>query len=389
MKVAVIAPTYIPSIRANSLQVMKMTQAIAILGIDVRLLVPEDSGDSQINDRSWRFLSNHYGIDNPFSIEWLPSRPGLRKYDYAWYAVNRAQKWNADVIYTRLPQAAGLASLRNLSTILEVHDFPQGTMGPILFQLFINGKGSRRLIVISKVLAADLRTKFGSPVVPPFTLILPDGVDLDRYRELPKPSESRRQLEQSHENLVGKVDPEIFSVGYSGHLYLGRGISLILEMAQRLPEMNFLLVGGDPSDVNQLKRILVNRHLHNVILTGFIPNADLPRYQSACDVLLMPYQRQVSASSGGDISRYLSPMKLFEYMACGRAICSSDLPVFNEVLSPEIAILLPPDEVNAWVAALQKLADRPQLRNKLASNARVAAEDFTWDNRAKQIFVGI
>jgi glycosyltransferase involved in cell wall biosynthesis len=262
-------------------------------------------------------------------------------------------------------------------------------MGPILFQLFINGKGSRRLIVISKVLAADLRTKFGSPVVPPFTLILPDGVDLDRYRELPKPSESRRQLEQSHENLVGKVDPEIFSVGYSGHLYLGRGISLILEMAQRLPEMNFLLVGGDPSDVNQLKRILVNRHLHNVILTGFIPNADLPRYQSACDVLLMPYQRQVSASSGGDISRYLSPMKLFEYMACGRAICSSDLPVFNEVLSPEIAILLPPDEVNAWVAALQKLADRPQLRNKLASNARVAAEDFTWDNRAKQIFVGI
>jgi glycosyltransferase involved in cell wall biosynthesis len=59
------------------------------------------------------------------------------------------------------------------------------------------------------------------------------------------------------------------------------------------------------------------------------------------------------------------------------------------VLSPEIAILLPPDEVNAWVAALQKLADRPQLRNKLASNARVAAEDFTWDNRAKQIFVGI
>ena len=212
---------------------------------------------------------------------------------------------------------------------MEVHDYPQGTMGPILFQMFLNGKGSKRLVVISKVLAADLRTKFGSPEVPPFTLILPDGVDMDRYRELPEPPDSRRQLVKYLEILGGHFDPELFTVGYSGHLYPGRGISIILEIAQRLPEMNFLIIGGDPSDINRLKRNLANRQFHNVVLTGFVPNAVLPKYQSACDVLLMPYQRQVSASSGGDISRYLSPMKLFEYMACGRAICSSDLPVFN------------------------------------------------------------
>ena len=90
---------------------------------------------------------------------------------------------------------------------------------------------------------------------------------------------------------------------------------------------NFLIVGGEPQDVENLRQRVRVIGLKNVILTGFVPNARLPLYQAACDVLLMPYQRQVAASSGGDIARYLSPMKLFEYMACERPIISSDLPV--------------------------------------------------------------
>lgn len=389
MRVAVIAPTYLPSRRANTLQVMKMTQAVANLDNEVRLAVPEDSGDLQINDRNWGSLSQHYGLDNQFSIEWFPSRSGLRKYDYAWYAVAWARRWKADIIYTRLLQAAALASSQNLGTILEVHDYPQGTMGPILFRLFLRGRGTRRLIVISRRLGVDLHTNFDFPIIPPFTLVLPDGVDLKRYRDLPEPLESRHELLKTLEVLDGKFDPKIFTVGYSGHFYPGRGILLILEIAQRLPEMNFLIIGGDPSDVNRVQKVVVKQNLLNVTLTGFVPNADLPKYQSACDVLMMPYQRHVSASSGGDISQYLSPLKLFEYLACGRAICSSDLPVINEVLSPEIAILLPPDDVNAWVAALKELSDHPLRRNELASKARKAAEDFTWDKRAEQLLAGI
>ena len=121
-------------------------------------------------------------------------------------------------------------------------------------------------------------------------------------------------------------------------------------------------------------------------MTGFVPNAELPKYQAACDVLLMPYQSQVSASSGGDIGRYLSPMKLFEYLACGRAICSSNLPVLQEILSQEIALLLPPDNIQAWVAAIKKLDDNPDLRKDLGNNARAAAQKYSWEARAEKIF---
>ena len=78
--------------------------------------------------------------------------------------------------------------------------------------------------------------------------------------------------------------------------------------------------------------------LENVTFTGFIPNARLPLYQAAADILLMPYGRAIAGSSGGNSAEICSPMKLFDYMGAGRAILSSDLPVIHEVLDENSAV---------------------------------------------------
>jgi len=393
MKIAIIAPTFIPAKRANTLQVMKMTQAIANLGHQVNLAVPEAPGRTRVDSQRWEDIAHYYGLSNKFPIEYLSAKLSLRKYDYAWYAVRWARRWEADLIYTRLPQAAALAAFQGSRTILEVHDFPQGFFGPILFKRYLQGQGAKRLILISEALASDLHEKFGSPEKPPFTQVIPDGVDLIRYSDLPEPDESRSKLFPELQQYLDKSEPHLFperfTAGYTGHLYPGRGVHLILELAKWLPDVNFLLVGGELQDVSRVKGIVNELGLQNVIMTGFVPNAELPLYQAACDVLLMPYQRHVAASSGGDIARYLSPMKLFEYMACGRAICSSDLPVLREVLSEEIAILLPPEDIDSWVAALRELRDNPDQRNSLANKAQQAAGRYSWDSRAQKILEGI
>jgi glycosyltransferase involved in cell wall biosynthesis len=120
-----------------------------------------------------------------------------------------------------------------------------------------------------------------------------------------------------------------------------------------------------------------------------VPNAVIADYQAACDVLLMPYQRRVAASSGGDIARYLSPMKAFEYLACGRPILSSDLTVLQEVISSTNAILLPPEDVDAWVAALVDLDANPARRQALGRQARLDARRYTWEARARRILEGL
>jgi glycosyltransferase involved in cell wall biosynthesis len=217
--------------------------------------------------------------------------------------------------------------------------------------------------------------------------VAPDGVDLERYAGLPDPEQARLRLVAANPSL--QLQPEHFTAGYTGHLYAGRGINIILEMARRLPEVTFLLVGGEPEEVRRLKDTVQSRGLANVFLAGFVPNAELSRYHAACDAFLMPYQRRVAASSGGDIARYLSPMKLFEYMACGRPILCSDLTVLREVLSPENAVLLPPDDVDAWVGAIKSLLEDPARCRFLGELVRSEAKRYTWEARASDILEGI
>jgi glycosyltransferase involved in cell wall biosynthesis len=388
MKIALIAPSSIPSRRANSIQVMKMAQAITQLGHSVAVLSPAEPGKEKEPLPDWELLAGIYGLVQPFAFQILPSAPSLRRYDFSLRAVSWARQNNCDLVYTRLIQAAALSSSLGMPTILEVHDLPGGRIGPLIFRSFLRGRGARRLVVITRALADDLTVRLSIP--PPgeaasgaFTVIAPDGVDLARFENLAAPIEARRSL-----NLF--QDVSTFTAGYTGHLYAGRGIEFLINIAENLSHVNFLIVGGEPPDVERVKREIDRRNLKNILLTGFIPNNRLPIYQAACDVLLMPYQHKVAASSGGDISRYLSPMKLFEYLACERPILCSDLLVLREILDQEVnAILLPSQEIESWLTSLEALRHNPELRIQLAKQARETANHYTWESRAKLVLMNI
>ncbi len=380
MKVLISSPTYLPSRRANTFQVVKMAQAIQDLGNEVCILVPDTNGWRY---GSWNEFSEHYGVVNELDIQWLAVKPHLRGYDYGYQAIRFFRGWKGEILYTRLPQAAAWGSLMNVPTIFEVHDFPGGQMGPWLFKLFMSGRGARRLVVISQALRDALHHQVHLLPDSPFTLVAPDGVDLSRYEVVPSSLDARISLRGGP---IPQLPVQNLTIGYTGHLYEGRGIQLILELAHHLPEFSFLLVGGDIADVVALKAKVDQRGLENVIMTGFVDNSKLPLYQAACDILVMPYQQKVAASSGGNIAPYLSPMKLFEYLACGRVILSSDLPVLREVLHERNSILLPPEDLGAWLTALREISEDLPRQRALGEYAREDSKQYTWTSRAEKIF---
>ena len=164
---------------------MKMSQAFVLLGHEVQLLVPGISASSDpASSPEWAVLAHQYGLKVEFPVEWLPVRANLRRYDFGYLAVRRARRWGAGLLYTRLPQAAAFASTLGMGTICEVHDLPQGTLGPKLLGRFLKGSGARKLVVITRALAEDLAGKLGRLPEFPFTMIEPDGVDLERYQNL-------------------------------------------------------------------------------------------------------------------------------------------------------------------------------------------------------------
>jgi glycosyltransferase involved in cell wall biosynthesis len=379
MKVLLAAPTYLPSRRANTLQVLKMAQALQEIGHEVRVLVPDPHKD-RIPD--WESLSHHYGLNQKLDLYWLPVNARFRSYDYGYKVIQQFRIWDADLLYTRLPQAAALASTLQVPTIFEIHDLPGGRVGPWLLRVFLKGRGAQRLVVITEALRDALDNQVSSLPDAPFTIITPDGVDLSRYENTPTPKEARESLKvRGHFPLP----TDRFTAGYTGSLYEGRGMKLILALARHLTDITFLIVGGSPDSLKALQAEVEQHQLENVILHGFVANMELVEYQSACDVLLMPYQEKVAASSGGDIAPYLSPMKLFEYLACGRVILSSDLPVLREILDESNAVLLPPSDVFAWVNVLREIKDDLPRWKALAAQARRDSERYTWEARAIKI----
>jgi glycosyltransferase involved in cell wall biosynthesis len=367
VKIACVCISRIPSLTANSIQVMKACHALQQSGHTVRLWAPEGE------PTAWDELAQHYGLETPFEVSWLSSASRLRRYDYALRAVFQARAWGADVLYTWTPQAALPALWLGMPAIIELHAPITGKLGPLLMRGFLRHAGKKRLLVITQALQHMLEQDFPGLLRPAEVQIAPNGMDWAQYAELPPAAALRQQLGL----------PEGLTVGYTGHFYAGRGINLLFELARAFPQVNFLWVGGRPADQAEWQARLSSAGVNNITLTGFQSQQKLPLYQGACDVLLMPYGTCIAGSSGGDSSAFCSPMKMFDYLAAGRAILTSDLPVIHEVLNEDNALFCPPDDLPAWQQALATLIHDPSLRQRLSEQAQRDAQRYTWRARAE------
>jgi glycosyltransferase involved in cell wall biosynthesis len=371
MKIVCVSASQVPADTANSIQVMKVCQAFAQLGHESILLVPGNPQSAISLAENFQRLATHYGLTTPFEIQWLP---GKDRRTFPWTAVRRARALDADLLYAWPIQSAALGLLAGLPAMLEMHDFPAGSFGPLWYRLFLRMHGKKRLLPITHALRRELERRYRPALPDGQVVIAPDGVDIERYEHLPDPESARRQLGL----------PPGLTVVCTGHMYAGRGADLFLTLAAKFPKTNFLWVGGRSQNVVEWRSRASAAGLHNVTYTRFLPNERIPLYQAAADILLMPYQRTVSTSSGGNTAEICSPMKMFEYMAAGRAILTSNLPVLREVLNEDSAVFCPPGDAGAWEKSLGVLLADSKRRQALGQRARADVKGYSWLARARR-----
>ncbi len=104
MKIVLISASFVPSTAANSIQVMKVANALTALGYEVQLIIP---GEASLN---WDELSSWYGLNTEFKIAWLKENLTWRRYDFALKAVRLARRLHPDLVYTWMLQAATFPS---------------------------------------------------------------------------------------------------------------------------------------------------------------------------------------------------------------------------------------------------------------------------------------
>jgi len=369
MRIAYLSSAEIPSPTAHSLQVMKMCEAMIEEGHSVRLFAPCPRRDAVPDDSE---LLAFYGLGAaPSSVFVEPPRL-LGRRGLAFRMVRKALREKIDLVYTRGVDIAFFASRGGCPSVLELHQMPPGWTGPWYFRAYLRQGSPKRLVVISPRLRQLLLGRY-FPRADRAVLVAPDAVDLRRYDRLPSPAEARRRLGRA---------PEQFTVGYLGSLYEGRGVELVLALAERMPELRFQIGGGNEG---QLENYLRREIPPNVEWLRHVPHADIPLQEAACEVLLMPYQRKVTVQGKGDTAEIMSPLKLFEYMAAGRLIMASDLPALREVLNESNSVLLPSDSPLDWQRAIRRAQQDVPWREARGRKAREDVTPYTWRNRVRTI----
>jgi glycosyltransferase involved in cell wall biosynthesis len=286
-----------------------------------------------------------------------------------------ALQYRPDLIHTRsLASAWGMTNIYRIPTIFEIHDaLSMNRVPKTLFSGIVKSSSLRTLVTITNSLAASVRNsaKNSTPLV-----VVPDGV-ISKWVE-------RQETSATVRAALGLENEQRRIAVYSGHLYRGRGIELIVKLAEKVPDHLFLVVGGKDATVEQYRQACAG--IENIRFVGFRPPSQVFEYLLAADVLLMPHGNAVEGSDGGDISLFTSPLKMFEYMAAGRPILASTLPVLQEILKDGAnALLRPYDDIDSWVKAIRELQNDPQLCASISRQAHEDVAPYTWHNRAKRL----
>lgn len=366
-KLIYISSSTFPSTRANSVHVMKMCSAFAEHFDKVMLFA---RGSSEKKEQ----IFNYYGVKQNFALNLIKPRklPGLRAFHYITTIIREINSYKTPfVLYTRYLYLLPFL-LIFYKVYYEAHDLPIHGLRRFFYKLSTRSRNLLGVIYISEKLRQLSMDKYPSLKLKA-SLIAHDGANI------------YSQSNDVNINAIIDIVNDKAKIGYVGSLYPGRGIDVILNVASQMHHCDFFIVGGSDIEISHWMKQLISK---NVLFLGHIEHSAVHKIMQAFDLLLAPYQDKVFLGKGSSSTAdYMSPLKIFEYMAAKRPIIVSDLSVIREIFPTEqTAMLVKPDDTEQWVEAIAYLLENPEKAKAMALNAHKRLQNhYTWEARAERI----
>ncbi|MDE2089373.1 MAG: glycosyltransferase family 4 protein [Gammaproteobacteria bacterium] len=370
MEILYVFPEPLPLPRARGIQVVHTVVALAAEGLHVRLAhVPAPKhGDP--------FAA--YGLSRPAGIDTLPISRRL-PFPLSLLPVKSNRLFLRRLVrYLRGSQKSGLAPelimarhLKAASALLKA--FPDIPLLYEAHEVFSDVAPARKrervyamesrvlrhaktIVAISGRVAHDLLSRYG---LKREIQVLHDGVALP-------PTVPDKAWHEAGRHIV-----------YAGSFFDWKGVDDLVAAAAGLPGCRITLIGGDAEHVQRLQR-QAPKNGAEIHFTGYLPHARVAESLETSCIAVLPNRNHPN-------SQWTSPLKLFEYMAAGCAIVTTDLPSLREILGPDDAVWVRPDDPLALAAGIHALADDPEKAKTLGVRARARAQNYTWEARARRL----
>lgn len=360
----------------QSVHIEELVRALRDLGHDVRIVGPAQHAEAD------------FGSDAGV-IAWLKRAIPGSLYEILELAYNIPAFWRLakacramkpDVLYERyslfLLAGLWLHRLFRVPMLLEVNA-PLADERRKFDNLRLKGladhaeawvwRGADRALPVTGVLAERLIEK-GVPRQA--ITVVPNGIGPAFLAPCPDAASARRAL---------GIDAKVV-LGFVGFMRPWHGLDRVIDFIadqDRGAGLHLLLIGDGPARGPLQEQAAARGVADRVTFTGLVPRERIIDHIAAFDVALQP-----------DVVSYASPLKLFEYMALGRAIIAPDTPNIREVIEDRAnALLFQPGKDETFRAALAELCRDEALRRTLGERARrtIVEDGYTWARNAARV----
>lgn len=204
--------------------------------------------------------------------------------------------------------------------------------------------------------------------------VLPNGVNIDRFAH----------AEAVENERLNADDRPV--VGFVGTLKAWHGTSTLIKAISYIARVNGkektprLLIVGDGPQREMLEQLAVDEGIADLtVFTGSVQHGEIPSWIARMDIAVAPYDDMQNF--------YFSPLKVFEYMAAGKAIVASRIgQITSSLTDAEDALLYQPGSVESLANQILNLLNNPEMRDTLAKNARASAvANHSWSNNASSV----
>ena len=364
MKICYLSNSAIPSSMASSIQIVKMCEAFTSLNNEVTLITTNVL-KTKIN------LNEYYNIKSKFSFIRMKKFDifplGINYYLFSISSILESLKYRPDIYITRNFFTCFLLVLLRKKTVMELHHDLEIESRIVRFLVkkfkFLNSKFLKKIVAITNGVKEEYVKK--------------NFIDEKKIMVLASGSSIKKTFKFSN-------NKKFFNIGYFGSLYKSRGLNLIKELA-KVDKKNQYYLYGDFKKMSNFKYKNINKNLH---IQDYIPYKDIPNSLSKMDILLMPYTSSITvAGNVGDITKFTSPLKLFDYLTVGKIIICSDFKVLKEAIKDKQNAIFVKNFKNvfSWKNEIDKLINQPQKQFIMSKNNYQLSQKYSLKERAKKI----
>jgi hypothetical protein len=361
-KIFYLSEISLPNTSAQVIQILKMCDSFSNKKKEVYLLVN--------HNETLKFfdLKKKYNLKTNFKIISLENNKNLnflRRINLANKAIRYISlfKDNNKIVISRSIISSIIFSIFGKKNILELHSENSG-ISRILFNFFRKTSAFKNqfFILIHKNL--NKHFKFDKKKF----IILDDAVDIEDFK-------FKKKIKKIKNSCV-----------YTGSFYKGKGVEFIFELSKILPKVKFYLYG----DINTLDgRFKNNKQNKNLIFRNHIEYSQIPKTLAKFEIILMPYSKKVYVKSKSiEVGQYMSPLKLFDYLASGKILIASEHENYKHILIDKInCFSLHLNKINLWKNKIEDifLYNNNKLIKNIKSKARATAKKYTWKKRTTKI----